>query len=319
MQLPMKLEDGAEFYREAMAVGGGERKRDAQGGAQVDTSRPGSKGMMRHGVAVPSLAGLRAGRWRMAGEARRVAARVAVALAPALLAGCGYTEFEWQAQLDKQARMQRDLQSREQRIRQLEEAASREGVATASLADRVRAAGLDPEHLDAAAEATARQRDASRSSLRTDERRSAVLKAFLPLATGEIGVTTRRGRIVISIPSQLLFKAGRDALAKPGEKTLRDIAALIRGDELLKSLTYQVVGHTASGAPTAPWRNSWDLTLAQARAVLFFLVQEQGGGLPVAHWSVAGFADMDPVEPGGGAAALKNQRCEIVVDVGEGE
>ena len=176
----------------------------------------------------------------------------------------------------------------------------------------VRAAGLDPEHLDSAAEATARQRDASRSSLRTDERRSAVLKAFLPLATGEIGVTARRGRIVISMPSQLLFKAGRDALATPGEKTLRDIAALIRGDKLLKSLTYQIVGHTASGAPTAPWRNSWDLTLAQARAVLFFLVQEQGGGLPVAHWSVAGFADMDPVEPGGGPTSGKrggSSRC----------
>ena len=52
----------------------------------------------------------------------------------------------------------------------------------------------------------------------------------------------------------------------------------------------------------------------RAREVLVYLVSPKEGGLPVEHWSAAGFADSDPVAdnstPDG---RQKNRRCELIV------
>ncbi len=121
--------------------------------------------------------------------------------------------------------------------------------------------------------------------------------------------------MVISTPSRVLFKGNRDALSPAGEKVLRDIAAIIRSNEPLKGLSYQVVGHTASGAPGVAWRNGWDVTVAQARAVLLFLAQPKEAGVPLARLSLASFADLPPAEAGGGAPAQPQEpRVEIVIE-----
>ena len=52
----------------------------------------------------------------------------------------------------------------------------------------------------------------------------------------------------------------------------------------------------------------------RAREVLVFLVDAQGGGLPLAHWSAAGFADTDPVaDNDADDGRQKNRRCELIV------
>ncbi len=53
---------------------------------------------------------------------------LAALLASALLTGCGYTEFEWQAQLDRSERLQRELVASQARVRQLEEQGPRGGA-----------------------------------------------------------------------------------------------------------------------------------------------------------------------------------------------
>ncbi|KYF68785.1 hypothetical protein BE15_08700, partial [Sorangium cellulosum] len=240
---------------------------------------------------------------RVAGVGRRLAAL----LAPALLVGCGYTEFEWQAQLDRSERLQRDLQTSQQRIRLLEEEVARGGAAAPAREDPLGAEGLDlgagVPRGDAAVARPAPERD------------SGVLRAFLPVAAGEVTVAPRDGRVVISIPTRVLFKGNRDAFSPAGEKTLRDIAAIIRGQEAFKGLGYQIVGHTTSGAPSVAWRNGWDVTVAQARAVLLFLAQPKEAGLPIARLSLAAFADLPPADAGGGAPAQPaDPRLEIVVE-----
>ncbi|MGK4006320.1 hypothetical protein WMF31_27115 [Sorangium sp. So ce1036] len=255
---------------------------------------------------VGSPAGARPGRRQGPGGRRRAAARLLALLAPALLVGCGYTEFEWQAQLDKIDRLQRDLQSSEQRIRRLEEQASRPGAAAPvpGDADRLDVSGIDPG-------ASAQRGEPAGARPEPD---SAVLRAFQPLATGEITVAPRDGDVVISIPTRLLFKGNRDALSAAGEKALRELAAIVRGSEPLQALGYHVVGHTVSGAPTVAWRNGWDVTVARARAVMLFLAQPKEAGLPTARLSLASFADLPPADAAGGAPAQPpDPRLEIVV------
>ncbi|AGP35287.1 hypothetical protein SCE1572_12635 [Sorangium cellulosum So0157-2] len=244
-----------------------------------------------------------------------VGRRLVALLAPALLVGCGYTEFEMKAQLDRSERLQRELQTSQQRVRQLEQDVARGGVAAPPREDPLSAEGID---LGAGPGAGA-QRGEAAGARPAAERDSGVLRAFLPVAAGDVTVAPRDGRVVISIPTRVLFKGNRDALSPAGEKILRDVAAIIRGNEPLKGLDYQVVGHTAGGAPgVAPgvaWRNGWDVTVAQARAVLLFLAQPKEAGLPVARLSLASFADLPPADVGGGAPAQPaDPRLEIVVE-----
>lgn len=247
-------------------------------------------------VPLPSLA-----------RAARVGRCLVALLAPALLVGCGYTEFEWQAQLDRSERLQRDLQMTQQRVRLLEEEVARAGAAAPPREDPLGAEGLDVS--------TGLPRGDAAVARPSPERDSDVLRAFLPVAAGEVAVAPRDGRVVISIPTRVLFRGNRDAFSPAGEKTLRDIAAIIRGNEPLKGLGYQVVGHTTSGAPTVAWRNGWDVTVAQARAVLLFLAQPKEAGLPIARLSLAAHADLAPADAGGGAPAqAPDPRLEIVIE-----
>lgn len=279
----------------------------AKGRVESSPPLPASEGLVGSTAHVGSPPGARPGRRPGPGTGRRAATRLFALLAPALLVGCGYTEFEWQTQLDKIDRLQRDLQRSEHRIRQLEEQAARAGAAAA----RVEGDRLGVSELDPGAGAERGQPAAARPPAGPD---SAVLEAFRPLATGEITVTPRDGAVVISIPTGLLFKGNRDALSPAGEKTLRELAAIVRGSEPLQALSYQVVGHTASGAPTVAWRNGWDVTVAQARAVMLFLAQPKEAGLPTARLSLASFADLPAADADGGAPAQPpDRRIEIVV------
>ncbi|WP_437281090.1 hypothetical protein WME90_11180 [Sorangium sp. So ce375] len=235
--------------------------------------------------------------------------RLAALLAPAVLAGCGYTEFEMQAQLDRSERLQRELQTSQARVRQLEEQGSRGGAAAEPHWANDPISGLD------VGPGEGPQRGEPAGARPAPERDSDVLRAFLPVAAGEVTVAPRDGRVVISIPTRVLFKGNRDALSPAGEKVLRDISAIIRDNEPLKGLGYQVVGHTASGTPGVAWRNSWDVTVAQARAVLLFLAQPKEAGVPIAQLSLASFANLPPADAGGGAPAQSPEpRLEIVIE-----
>ncbi|WP_231864785.1 OmpA/MotB family protein [Sorangium cellulosum] len=234
---------------------------------------------------------------------------LAALVASALLAGCGYTEFEWQAQLDRSERLQRELVASQARVRQLEEQGPRGGAAADPHWANGPSSGLDVEP------GATQPRGEPAGARPASERDSDVLRAFLPVAAGDVTVAPRDGRVVISIPSRVLFKGNRDALSPAGEKVLRDIAAIIRSNEPLKGLAYQVVGHTASGTPGVAWRNGWDVTVAQARAVLLFLAQPKEAGVPLARLSLASFADLPPADAGGGAPAQPQEpRVEIVIE-----
>ncbi|WP_437946350.1 hypothetical protein WME98_36735 [Sorangium sp. So ce296] len=267
------------------------------------------------GVAEVSVKGSAGVSPSMPVRVARVGRRLVALLAPALLVGCGYTEFEMQAQLERSERLQRELQTSQQRVRLLEQDVARGGAAAPPREDPLSAEGID---LGTGPGAGAQRGEAAGARPPSD-RESGVLRAFLPVAAGEVTVAPRDGRVAISIPTRVLFKGNRDALSPAGEKILRDIAAIIRSHEPLKGLDYQVVGHTAGGAPgVAPgvaWRNGWDVTVAQARAVLLFLAQPKEAGLPVARLSLASFADLPPADAAGGAPAQPAEpRLEIVVE-----
>jgi chemotaxis protein MotB len=231
-------------------------------------------------------------------------------LSLALLAtGCGYSEDQWQAQLSKYNKLKADddakLAEAQQKIDDLTKKLQDLGVNVSSmksdLDDRQKA-------LDAYKE-RARQ-------LELIKERFEKLKAKLDALT-KLGLTVnvRHNRMVISLPGDVLFDSGRETLKKDGKDILLKVASIIKADAQLTGRDYAVAGHT-DNQPLAhgPFKDNWGLSLMRAREVLVYLVDPKEGGLPIQHWSAAGFADTDPVaENASDDGRQKNRRCELIV------
>ncbi len=236
-----------------------------------------------------------------------------------LAAGCGHSEEEWQAQLEKYNKLESEHKTT---AKQLEEAQAR----VADLEKQLRALGVDIQDrdkklagLNASLEEQQRaleQYKARAHQLELIKQRFEKLKHKLDELTRlGLAVSIRHNRMVISLPGDVLFDSGKDSLKKDGQEILRKVAAVVKNDPQLLSRDYQVAGHTDSKAlQGGPFHDNWGLSLMRARTVLLFLVNEKDGQLPIQHWSAAGFADTDPVasnETDDGRQ--KNRRCALIV------
>jgi chemotaxis protein MotB len=233
--------------------------------------------------------------------------------------GCGHSEDEWQAQLDKYNRLDGEHKNT---LKELEEAKAR----VADLTRQLEAMGVDINEkekrlagLNASLEEQARalaEYKARAHQLELIKARFEALRRKLDELTRlGLAVNIRHNRMVISLPGDVLFDSGRDTLKKDGQDILRKVAAVVRGDDQLLKRDYQVAGHTDNVAlKGGPFHDNWGLSLMRAREVLLYLVGDKGGGLPIQHWSAAGFADTDPVASNDSDdGKQKNRRCDLVV------
>jgi len=233
----------------------------------------------------------------------------AVTLAP-FAAGCGYSEDQWQAQLAKYNKLKSDDEAK----------IAEQQAKIDELLKKLEAMGVDVGALKADLDEQKKALDAYKERARQLElikARFEKLKAKLEALTKlGLAVNVRHNRMVISLPGDVLFDSGHETLKKDGQEILLKVAGIIKADPQLASRDYAVAGHT-DNKPLAhgPFKDNWGLSLMRAREVLVFLVDpEKGGGLPLAHWSAAGFSDTDPVADNGtDDGRQKNRRCELIV------
>jgi chemotaxis protein MotB len=223
--------------------------------------------------------------------------------------GCGHSEAEWQAQLDQynqlkaadEAKLTAEMQKIAGLTKELSDMGVQVSATKADLANRQRAL----EEFKARAH-----------QLEVIKARFEKLKSKLEELT-KLGLTVnvRHNRMVISLPGDVLFDSGRETLKKDGQAILGKVAAIFKADPQLLARDYAVAGHT-DDKPLAggQFKDNWGLSLMRAREVLVYLIDPKRGGLPVQHWSAAGFADTDPIASNStDDGRQKNRRCELIV------
>ena len=230
--------------------------------------------------------------------------------------GCGYSEEEYQAQVHARERAEADLKAeqagRAKDKKDHDDAMSRNAELMKKLGVDLNNAKMNAENLEAAM----RQYKDRADQLEAIERRFRDLKQRLDkLNSVGLKVVVRNNRMVIQLPGDVLFDSGRETLKKDGKDILLKVANIIKADPQLVSRDYEVAGDTDNQAYAhGPFKDNWGLSLMRAREVLVFLIDPKEGGLPLQHWSAAGFADTDPVAvnttPQG---RQKNRRCELIV------
>jgi len=236
-----------------------------------------------------------------------------------LAPGCGYSEDEWKAQLEKYNKLETEKNTLS---KDLAEAKSK----VADLEKQLQSLGVDVQERDkrlAELNASLEERERALADYKARAHQLELIKARFEKLRHKLDELTRLGlavnirhnRMVISLPGDVLFDSGRDTLKKEGQAILQKVAAVVKADEQLVKRDYQVAGHTDNKPlQGGPFHDNWGLSLMRAREVLLYLVGDKGGGLPIAHWSAAGFADTDPVASNDADdGRQKNRRCDLIV------
>lgn len=129
--------------------------------------------------------------------------------------------------------------------------------------------------------------------------------------SGTLKVSSRRGSLVISLPSEVLFTSGSTVLSKAGENAVREVGFTLKK---FPERRFLVLGHTddqplvhAKGAePAAGPKDNWELSTARALTVTKLLVES---GMDPKNLIPGGAGEHDPI----GKDRAKNRRIEIAL------
>lgn len=128
--------------------------------------------------------------------------------------------------------------------------------------------------------------------------------------TGSIRVYMRRGRMILALPSSVLFPSGKADLSKRGEKTLAEVAQTLKG---FPKRRFLVAGHT-DNVPVGKelgFADNWELSSARALVVTRFLIEH---GVRPKNLAAAGYGKYDPVRSNRSRRGRRrNRRIELIL------
>jgi chemotaxis protein MotB len=263
---------------------------------------------------------------------------LALGVAGNSLAGCGYSEDEWQAQLGKEKKLQADLDAEraahsktQAELKKVQGEVEQLKKDLAAFEDLKKQFGSEKDKASklekalAEAEARAKALEAAKKRLEALKKKLDELKKF------NLKVTVRHNQIVIEMPGDVLFAPGSDLLSKEGQQVVMKVAEVIKGDPDLVKRHYQVIGHTDNSPYGGAFKDNVGLSVMRAREVYDFLTRDPnaapkkgakkddalGGGLPAEKWSAAGYGELDPVagtkEAQTPEEKKRNRRVEIAI------
>lgn len=154
----------------------------------------------------------------------------------------------------------------------------------------------------------ARQRQAA-ADRRVAEFRDMLTRFAALIDAGKLKVSIIDGRMVLTLPMDILFPSGRATLTDEGRASLLEVGA---GLATIPGRDFQIEGHTDNvPIKTAKYPSNWELGAARALVVLRALVE---GGVHADRLSAATYGELRPAASNDteqGRAA--NRRIEIVV------
>lgn len=126
---------------------------------------------------------------------------------------------------------------------------------------------------------------------------------------GELQVYHRRGRIMVALPSSVLFASGKARLSKAGQTAVAQVARVLAR---LQGRRFLIAGHT-DNVPirTSRFSDNWALSAARATTVTRDLI---ANGLSPNSVAAAGYGEYDAIVPNDTKENKKrNRRIEIIL------
>jgi len=126
---------------------------------------------------------------------------------------------------------------------------------------------------------------------------------------GQLTVSIEKGRIVINLPDNVLFKTGHARVNPEGQVALKQIAAVLKE---FSDRRFQVEGHTDNvPMKSARYPSNWELSTARAMSVVHLMIED---GVDAKNISAAGFGEFQPrADNEEKEGRTLNRRIEIIM------
>lgn len=163
------------------------------------------------------------------------------------------------------------------------------------------------------ADAKTRLEELRKQKAAAEERAAAfnnlVVKLRSMVDAGQLKVLIREGRMLIALPSDVLFDSGKTTLKPEGQAALAQVAQVLA---TIPDRHFLVAGHT-DDVPihSAKFPSNWELSTARAVEVTRLLV---ASGMKPQVLAAAGYGEFDPVVANDSTEhKAQNRRIEIVL------
>lgn len=130
-------------------------------------------------------------------------------------------------------------------------------------------------------------------------------------AADGIKTYVRRGRMIVSLPSGVLFASGKAELSPRGLKTLERVAAKLNE---FKGRRFLVAGHTDNVRikKAKEFQDNWELSSARAIRVVRHLIEK---GMNPKNLAAVGYGQYDPVRKNKSTRGRRlNRRIELIIE-----
>jgi chemotaxis protein MotB len=183
-----------------------------------------------------------------------------------------------------------------------------------TLQDKLKSMGANVDSLtkantDAAARLTELQKQKAAADARLAAFRTLITKLRSMIDSGQLKVIIREGRMIIALPSDILFDSASTDLKPAGKNALASVAKVLTtvGDR-----NFIVAGHTDDvPIKTAVFPSNWELSTRRAVEVVHLLVKD---GMNPKTLAAAGYGEFDPVVANdSNDHRAQNRRIEIVL------
>lgn len=215
-----------------------------------------------------------------------------------------------QALAEAQAKLKAQSEEIEQLKADLQSAQDRYVAQQAQLTDMVKnSAGLKASIQEMQNALNVLREQKKQSEARVAEFKKLLNSFKAMIDAGKLKVKVVDGRMVVELPSDVLFASGSIDLSEGGKSAVSDVGAIF---VTMKDREFQVEGHTDNQPiKTARFPSNWELAAGRAIAVAQILIK---AGLQPTRVSAASFGEFRPVASNDTPDTRKqNRRIEIVL------
>ena len=178
---------------------------------------------------------------------------------------------------------------------------------TDTVADKAKLEASAEELQKAVRELAARK---AKAEARVREFKSLLTKFKKLIDAGKLEVQIKDGRMVLVLPTDILFDSGSAELSSEGKAAIEEVAGVLA---TIKNKEFQVEGHT-DNVPILnkkKFKNNWELAAQRAMVVVSTMIE---AGMKGKYLSAASYGQFRPVATNKtDAGKAKNRRIDIVI------
>jgi chemotaxis protein MotB len=211
----------------------------------------------------------------------------------------------------EKAKLEEEVAAREARIatlveymKALEQELEKLGGDKAAMADKYKAALEEQKRL-----IDEMQQKQALAQARLDTLKNMLSKFKTLIEGGKLNVRIRDGKLMLELPSAVLFPTGKAEISDDGEATLREVSSVLAQ---IKDREFQVAGHTDNVPITSgKFPTNWELSTARSVAVVRAMIEM---GVDPKGLSASGYSKYRPTAPNDTAEnKAQNRRIEIIL------